>query len=267
MTPKKKKKKTPEQKAKAVRSVMFNKIRNHLIAGDEKGALHTAKSFGVDIFEARLRPEYQHKSEPWFVAKEAELRELKAWDETRNMPKTEMRVVKESVLPEMMGKILNPTVKIEANEVAASPFEPIRPSTDSIFSPEVAALEEKHAPKVEADPQELVSGLEEQPVAQIAQSGTETPVLSPAETQELDGRLINGWPYETKATIWGFPRNPRMSIAILPDGVTKVSVWKSQYRQHRIHDPVTLRMDDEWASGTRTSEPVYCDCSKRSNTW
>lgn len=230
-----KKERTPEQKAKAKRSVWLNQIRNALVDGNEKQAYRLCEKHGYDIFEARLAKEYKSPAESWFVAKEAEMKAL------AEQPETKVDVAKRTT------------------------------PTNSIFAPEVVAvLEEKAASESEMVSMASVT----QDACQIAVglpavASNEPSVkveVSPEPKKELDGRLIGGWPLETVAEVWGQPRNPQLMIALLPDQ-RKVSLYQDRYRKLKIYDKVTIRLAQPWADQERFGDPCYENISQRQNTW
>lgn len=89
---------------------------------------------------------------------------------------------------------------------------------------------------------------------------------APASEAKLDERTVSGWPRESRATVWGFPRNPRLFIAQLPDD-RKVSVYRGRFRKPQIHDKITIRLEQAFRDGERQGDPVYEDCSVRGNIW
>lgn len=224
----KKKEKTPEQKAKMKMSQVKNQIRNALAEGDEKKAFALLGRNGIqDILECRLPKEYQSPAEQWFVE----------YDKRTKPPE----------MPSNGG-----AKDIFAPEVVAAMPVPV------VAEPFVGDL-------TPLEGQDIAFPSNEPTIEQNAATEGAGETLKDPATLTADDFVL-GWPKRVEAVVWGFVRNPKLCIILLPDG-RKASMWKSRFRTHRIHDKVTAQLEQSFLMGERQGDPAYEDVSQRSNTW
>jgi len=227
----KKKEKTPEQKAKMKMAQVKNHIRNELAKGNEKRAFVLLSRAGIqDILECRLPLEYKSPAEPWF----------KGYLERITPPET---VIK----PSSGGSsdIFSPEVAFMM-PVSASP-EPVVGDSTPFEGQDIASL--SNEPRIEQE---------------VAPEGAEVTLKDPATLTEAD--FVSGWPRRAVARFWGTVRNPKLIIMLLPDN-RKVSCYRSQFRQLRNNEEVTIQLEASFASGERQGDPIYEIISKRNSIW
>lgn len=237
---------TPEvlakRKAKAKRSTMTNRIRVALANGNEKEGYRLASLLGEDIFLSRLPKEYQSPAEPWFVAKEAELKALEAHKTLVNLTVWDE--------PDLLR-----TSQINASSGA-----------NSIFSPEVqAVVEAKIEVPVESPIEESqITAQGFDPVAEAAP--TEESVVAPQASAEST-ICVRGWPIsQNNVEIWGTCRNPNLMVALLADG-RKVSVYQGRFRKFQMRERVNITLEQEFLDGVKQGDPIYTAHQIRGNIW
>lgn len=238
---------TPEvlakRKAKAKRSTMTNRIRVALANGNEKEGYRLASLLGEDIFLSRLPKEYQSPAEPWFVAKEAEMKALEE-DKLTNW--------------------------IEDPESEPYPFEEKikAPSgANSIFSPEVQAVVEAKvevpdSTPIDTESQITVQAFEPNP-QEFAAAVQEAITPKPEEVPIC----VRGWPVSViGAEVWGTCRNPNLMVALLPDN-RKVSMYQGRFRKFQLRTKVDLTLEQDFLDGIKQADPIYIASEKRTNIW
>lgn len=242
---------TPEvaakRKSKAMRSRFTNRIREALANGNEPEAYRLCKVAGLDIFEARLAPEYNSPAEPWFVAKGAENKALEA-EQQANMVNAADKAP------------FTPTIEIKA------------PSVDSsLFS--TAVVEASGVP-LEGQDVIFPIAVVENPILDVPEPVSEqeaqmnddvrVPHVEPKRTESVV--MVRGWPCFTEAVVWGIPRNPNLVIILLPDQ-RKASCFQSRHRKLKIHDKVQVKLEQAFIDGEKMGDPIFEDISKKSSIW
>lgn len=240
------------RKEKARRSRFTNQIRTALASGREAYAYKLAKTFGCDIFEARLPKEYQSPAESWFVAKEAELKALEI-----EAKKAEIWNRGEAEA-ERSGR----TTEYLKSEIKATS------GSNSLFSPEVVAIVDAKADLGEQLVQ-INDDIRVPEVAVVENPVLDVPVPLPTEPkqEELAPPMVRGWPVEVEnAEVWGACRNPNLMVALLPDK-RKVSMYQGKFRVFRFGTKVKLRLEQPFLDGERQGDPIYVAYENRGNIW
>lgn len=89
---------SPEGKAYAKQCAARGKIRTFLMQRKFQLAMNLAQRSGLDVFAARLAPEYQHKSDPFFD-------ELKKWLAHKDDVATKTEEIKASVPAPVISEV------------------------------------------------------------------------------------------------------------------------------------------------------------------
>lgn len=238
---------TPEvlakRKAKAKRSTMTNRIRVALANGNEKEGYRLASLLGEDIFLSRLPKEYQSPAEPWFVAKESELRALSGQSATSvsNEPTDQIKAPSgaNSIFSDVVAAILVPKAIIAAKE----------------FQTPSAAL-------VETESQITTEGFKSTP-----EFPPDDEIVIVPQTPIESTICVRGWPVsQNNVEIWGACRNPNLMVALLADG-RKVSVYQGRFRKFQLRERVNITLEQDFLDGAKQGDPCYVAHQIRGNIW
>lgn len=234
---------TPEvlakRKAKAKRSTMTNRIRVALANGNEKEGYRLASLLGEDIFLSRLPKEYQSPAEPWFVAKEAELKALERQGSHSgsNEPMDQIKAPSgaNSIFSKVVADTLEPKITIHDVDLVVSQIQEEKINTQAW----------------EPNPQEFAAAIQ----AVIAPKPEEPTIC------------VRGWPVSVVgAEVWGTCRNPNLMVALLPDN-RKVSMYQGRFRKFQLRTKVDLTLEQDFLDGVKSGDPCYVASEKRTNIW